>query len=641
MATGTGVLSSSAMTTGTSTAYRRVNVTSATFNESTGVTTVAYTVYTQVTAGNFQGSHFQNYNSNGNMGSTYTVNGTGTYSSASYTKTVAHNGSIHFYEGTKYTRSSGSTIKSLTDVYWYPTLKTYAVSYNANGGSGAPSAQTKTWGTNLTLSSTKPTRTGYTFKGWATSSANATAGTVAYAAGATYTANAAATLYAVWTPITYTVAFNANGGTGAPASQTKTYGTDLTLSSTKPTRTGYTFLGWSTSSSATTQTYAAGAKYTANAAATLYAVWRANAKITSMTVIRCDSSGNQQDDGTYAKCTVVWESTDSADTLSLTSAPTGGSATARTISPTTGGGTSTTSAISGFDVNTQYTWTATVKSGSTVLATRTAILTKAKFVLDFKAGGGAVGIGAPAPESGLEIGYTTKFIGSENVTLENGEASTDTWFKAERTDTGVAASVGVGSGGINHGVYSHKLNKWIVYADGSNVYINGVNVSSQTANKVLASPNGSTGAAAFRALVAADLPTVTVAKGGTGATSVAAAQKALLGWNQIVQTTGTTAATFDNLSTAGYKEVMVAAYYSTTYWGACILPIGLLHATTKRTVFLPGGNTSFTLASASATSTNGGNGRRAAANVTLASITPYQIWIDGTNVNGTWRIYAR
>lgn len=70
----------------------------------------------------------------------------------------------------------------------------YAVSYNANGGSGAPSGQTKWYGETLTLSTTRPTRTNYTFKGWAISSG----GGVAYAAGATYTANAAVTLYAVW-----------------------------------------------------------------------------------------------------------------------------------------------------------------------------------------------------------------------------------------------------------------------------------------------------------------------------------------------------------------------------------------------------------------------------------------------------------
>lgn len=73
---------------------------------------------------------------------------------------------------------------------------------------------------------------------------------------------------------TYTISYNANGGSGAPGSQTKTWGKNLTLSSTSPTRTNYQFLGWSTSSSATSATYSAGGTYTANAGATLYAVWK-------------------------------------------------------------------------------------------------------------------------------------------------------------------------------------------------------------------------------------------------------------------------------------------------------------------------------------------------------------------------------
>ena len=74
----------------------------------------------------------------------------------------------------------------------------------------------------------------------------------------------------------YTVTYNANGGSGAPAGQTAISGINLTLSSTVPTRSGYTFLGWSTSSTATTATYAKGATYTANKSVTLYAVWKNN-----------------------------------------------------------------------------------------------------------------------------------------------------------------------------------------------------------------------------------------------------------------------------------------------------------------------------------------------------------------------------
>ena len=151
--------------------------------------------------------------------------------------------------------------------------ESYVVSYNANGGSGAPGNQTKTYNVSLTLSTTIPTRTGYTFKGWSTS---ASATTATYGAGGVYTNNAAATLYAVWSPNQYNISYDANGGTGAPAPQTKSYGVTLTLSNTNPTRTGHTFLGWSTTNSAETATYAAGGAYTANSSATLYAVWKAN-----------------------------------------------------------------------------------------------------------------------------------------------------------------------------------------------------------------------------------------------------------------------------------------------------------------------------------------------------------------------------
>ena len=50
--------------------------------------------------------------------------------------------------------------------YTIPALASYTVSYDANGGKDAPPTQTKYHGKNLTLRSTKPTRSGYTFKNW-------------------------------------------------------------------------------------------------------------------------------------------------------------------------------------------------------------------------------------------------------------------------------------------------------------------------------------------------------------------------------------------------------------------------------------------------------------------------------------------
>lgn len=153
---------------------------------------------------------------------------------------------------------------------------TYTVSYNANGGSGAPSNQTKQHDITLTLSSVKPTRDGYEFAGWGTS---ATDTGVKYSAGGQYTGNSNITLYAIWTNVAkLTLTYNANGGSGAPSSQTHLINTTSKISGVKPTRDKYVFLGWSTSSTATKATYIADGQYTNNsftdgATVTLYAVW--------------------------------------------------------------------------------------------------------------------------------------------------------------------------------------------------------------------------------------------------------------------------------------------------------------------------------------------------------------------------------
>ena len=164
---------------------------------------------------------------------------------------------------------SGSAFFNFTVVKSGTT--TYTVSYNANGGSGAPSSQTKIKDTTLTLSTQKPTRDGYTFLGWATSSSAISA---QYQPGGSYTSNASVTLYAVWRAQTYTISYDANGGSGAPAAQTKAFGYALALSTQVPTRSGYAFLGWATSSSATSAQYQPGDIYSTNANLKLYAVWK-------------------------------------------------------------------------------------------------------------------------------------------------------------------------------------------------------------------------------------------------------------------------------------------------------------------------------------------------------------------------------
>jgi hypothetical protein len=170
-----------------------------------------------------------------------------------------------------WTKASGN-VKKPTGSVTKQTAKTYSVTYNANGGSGTTAAQTKTHGTALTLRSNGFTApTGYKFVNWNTK-ANGTG--TSYAAGASYTSNSALTLYAQWTVLTYSVTYNANGGSGTTSAQTKTYGVNLTLRNNGFTApTGKNFKTWNTNSSGTGTSYAAGATYTSNAALSLYAIW--------------------------------------------------------------------------------------------------------------------------------------------------------------------------------------------------------------------------------------------------------------------------------------------------------------------------------------------------------------------------------
>ena len=176
-----------------------------------------------------------------------------------------------------YSAGGSITITANTTLYAVWKQAAYTITYNANGGTGAPAAQTTNIGTATTLSSTKPTRTNYIFKNWNTVKGGT--GT-AYSPGASFPSSSSnVTLYAQWTPYTHTVAYNANGGSGAPASQTKTAGTTLKLQTGKPTRNGYNFKGWGTSTTDTTVDYNPGSNYTRDqngGTYTLYAIWSAN-----------------------------------------------------------------------------------------------------------------------------------------------------------------------------------------------------------------------------------------------------------------------------------------------------------------------------------------------------------------------------
>lgn len=127
----------------------------------------------------------------------------------------------------------------------------------------------------------KPTRDRYKFDGWA-DTANAT--TASYFGGELITLtkdNPTKTIYAVWKPI-FELHYNANGGTGAPDSQTYTAlsatstQATFTVPNQTPTKEGYTFKGWADSATATTAQYQPGGPIAVkheNSPKTVYAVW--------------------------------------------------------------------------------------------------------------------------------------------------------------------------------------------------------------------------------------------------------------------------------------------------------------------------------------------------------------------------------
>lgn len=341
----------------------------------------------------------------GTFTGTYSISGNG---SASKTITVTFR---NFNDD-----NGDSATKSISLSVTVPAWTSYTVKYNANGGSGAPGNQTKWKDQALTLSSTKPTRTGYSFLGWSTSS---TATSATYSAGGSYTANSAATLYAVWKANTYTIRYDANGGSNAPANQTKTYGVDLTLTTSKPTRTNYNFKGWATTASATTPAYSSGGTYKANSAATLYAVWElayTKPRITGLKAERMTDDGTPADDGTTVKVSfsfacdktvssvvVEWKISSLSDYSNVAELyPVSSNESVEYIILPDD---YTFSTEWSYDI--RVTVTDSMGSNSSVV-----MLPSMQFVIDLLAGGKGAAVGKVAEEEGIfDIGFKTRLTG--------------------------------------------------------------------------------------------------------------------------------------------------------------------------------------------------------------------------------------
>ena len=150
----------------------------------------------------------------------------------------------------------------------------YTISYDANGGVGAPQMTQAHEDETITLSNITPSRKNYTFIGWSTSS-NATLASY-YPSDEFTMGNEVVTLYAIWKN-NPSLSYSANGGTftNAPSPIYPCIGEAIKITSFIPKKDGYLFVGWSITSDASSATYKANDSYTMGDSNTiLYAVWK-------------------------------------------------------------------------------------------------------------------------------------------------------------------------------------------------------------------------------------------------------------------------------------------------------------------------------------------------------------------------------
>ncbi len=185
--------------------------------------------------------------------------------------------------GTKYYNANLTSARTWnktanTTLYAQWTANTYTVTFNGNNATtaGTPTTATATYAAAMPALTKAPARTGYTFTGYY----DATSGGTKYynanlSSARTWNKTANTTLYAQWTANSYTVTFDANGGTTPTASKSVTYASTYGTLPT-PTRTGYTFNGWYTAKTSGTKIIST-TTVSITAAQTLFAQWTPNA----------------------------------------------------------------------------------------------------------------------------------------------------------------------------------------------------------------------------------------------------------------------------------------------------------------------------------------------------------------------------
>ena len=162
-----------------------------------------------------------------------------------------------YVKGDSFTGNANKTIYA----GWY--AQGYTISYNSNGGTGSMASDVVKTGGTATIKANEFTKKGYTFAGWTTKNDGTDdgynwtgwSGTWNYVDGQYGIANKTLKLYARWTPKSYTISYNSNGGTGTMTSDTVSTGGKATIKSNTFKRTGYKFVGWTTKSDGTDDGY--------------------------------------------------------------------------------------------------------------------------------------------------------------------------------------------------------------------------------------------------------------------------------------------------------------------------------------------------------------------------------------------------
>lgn len=299
----------------------------------------------------------------------------------------------------------------------------------------------------VTIPSHVPARTGHTFDHW-NDSQDATGNR--YYPGESYSlgvnpalVNTSWYLYAQWSPNKYSVSYDSNGGSGTLETQYKTYNEPLTLTSTIPTRTNYTFKGWGLSRNATTVAYSAGGTYTDNADITLYAIWElnySNPTISDFKTYRSDASGNPSDSATYFKVSLDWTANVSASSILVEWVPSGGTTWSNGIISISGtsGSSSGVFGSGNISVDRNYNIRVTVidSKGSTTVTGRVG---GQSYTVDFMPGGSGVAFGKYAEQEDLfEVDWNAQFNGTVNIPGEAHIATYDNLIATLRNEiTGV------------------------------------------------------------------------------------------------------------------------------------------------------------------------------------------------------------